>query len=379
MTESSVQTPRASHAGAVGASASGKIPKLDFLRAVSAAVVILYHAGNTVVPAGYGVLTFFVISGFLITWLLLQENEKSGTISLEGFYMRRSLRIFPAFYVYWIIAIAVRLAFHARILWAQAICSFFYVCNYYQGLHNYPSTPFSHTWSLGVEEQFYLLWPWVFFYFRNRLHTLARVLFVAIPALWLYRALLHFHGVSEAYIYTSFETRVDAILCGCLLSILLFTGMAHNALAVIRRGRFLPLTLLLLTASLIADNHHGIPYRNVIGFAIDPVLLAVLIAQLIVFRHADWMDAAPLSYLGRISYSTYLYQELVIPFVFRIFPKLEGTPLFMALALAVTWTIAAISYECIEKPFLKLKDRFRFHKPRAVVTRTKCLIPTHET
>ena len=146
--------------------------------------------------------------------------------------------------------------------------------------------------------------------------------------------------------------------------------MARRALAVIRRGRYMPITLLLLTASLVADNHHGIGYRNVIGFAIDPVLLAILIAQLIVFRHADWMDATPLSYLGKISYSTYLYQELVIPFVFRMFPKLDGTPLFIALALAVTWIVASISYECIEKPFLKLRDRFRFHKPRPAVTVT---------
>jgi peptidoglycan/LPS O-acetylase OafA/YrhL len=363
MNEGLVQTPRASHAAAVGASTSGKIPKLDFLRAVSAAIVILYHSGNTIVPAGYGVLTFFVISGFLITWLLLQENEKSGTVSLKGFYMRRSLRIFPAFYVYWIIAIAL-LAFHARIPWAQAIASFFYVCNYYQGLHGYPSTPFSHTWSLGVEEQFYLLWPWVFYYFRNRLGTLAQGLCIAIPVLWLYRSLLHFHGVDEAYIYTSFETRVDAILCGCLLAILLFTGVARTALATIRRGRYLPITLLLLTASVVANNHHGIGYRNVIGFSIDPILIAVLIAQLIVFRHADWMDATPISYLGRISYSTYLYQQLVIPFVVRMFPKISGAP-FMALTLAITWIVAAISFECVEKPFLKLKDRFRFHKPRA--------------
>lgn len=364
MTESSVQTQ---HTDAVGASTSGKIPKLDFLRAVSAAFVVLYHSGNTIVPAGYGVLIFFVISGFLITWLLLQENERSGTVSLKSFYMRRSLRIFPAFYVYWIIAISVRLVFHAHILWTQAICSFFYVANYYQGLHHYPTTPFSHTWSLGVEEQFYLLWPWVFYYFRSRLQTLARVLFVAIPVLWLYRALIHFHGVDEAYIYTSFETRVDAILCGCLLAILLFTGIGHKALGVVRRGRYLPVTLALLTLSLAAENHYVFLYRNVIGFAIDPVLIVILIAQLIVFRHANWMDATPISYLGRISYSTYLYQELVIPFVFRMVPKLYGTALFMALTLIASWIVASISFECIEKPFLKLKDRFRFHKPTGVL------------
>src|SRR5262249_39709282 len=136
------------------------IPKLDGLRAISALLVMLYHFGLPI-PAGLGVTCFFVISGFLITRLLLDGHERTRRVSLKDFYIRRSFRIFPAFYVYWA-GITVWLVYRRHVIWGQAVSSFFYVCNYYQGLHHYPSTPYSRTWSLGVEEQFYLLWPWVF-------------------------------------------------------------------------------------------------------------------------------------------------------------------------------------------------------------------------
>src|SRR4051794_35358050 len=109
------------------------IPKLDALRAISALLVMLYHFGLPV-PAGFGVTCFFVISGFLITKLLLDEHARTGSVSLRAFYIRRAFRIFPAFYVYWLLATAW-LVYRDRILWGQAASSFFYVCNYYQGLH----------------------------------------------------------------------------------------------------------------------------------------------------------------------------------------------------------------------------------------------------
>ena len=134
-----------------------QIPALDGLRAIAAFLVVLYHGGIAVSPGGLGVLAFFVISGFLITWLLLDEQERHGGVSLRLFYVRRTLRIFPAFYVYWVLVVALSAIRH-RVVWPQAIASLFYVNNYYQGLFGDPNTGLSHSWSLGVEEQFYLLW-----------------------------------------------------------------------------------------------------------------------------------------------------------------------------------------------------------------------------
>lgn len=341
-----------------------RIPRLDFLRAVSAGIVILYHSGYEAIPAGFGVMTFFVISGFLITHLLIREKEATGTINFRNFYIRRSLRIFPPFYVYWIVAIAALTARHAKIIWPQAICALLYVNNYYQGLHNYPSSLFSHTWSLGVEEQFYLLWPAAFVLFRNRLGTLARGLLFLIPALWIYRSFLYFHGVSDPYIYTSFETRIDAILVGCLFAILLHINAVPRLMAQLRQPRYLPLTLAALAFSIFGGGPLGLFYRDIIGFAIDPLLLILLILQLIETPKADWMDNRAIVYLGGISYSTYLYQQLAIPAVtlpLHRFPK----PIISMACIVGAWIIASVSFELVEKPFLRLKERFTARSVRA--------------
>src|SRR6267378_2769496 len=140
------------------------IPALDGIRAIAVFLVILYHLSIQrallVFPGPLGVLIFFVLSGFLITWLLIKEEEKYGSISLKGFYRRRALRIFPAFYVFWIVAVASRLVAHGRdVPWSQAISAFFYVSNYLHAIFHPTPDYMIHTWSLSAEEQFYLLWP----------------------------------------------------------------------------------------------------------------------------------------------------------------------------------------------------------------------------
>jgi len=149
------------------------LPSLDGLRGIAALLVVFYHFGIEFgfhPPPGYlGVLIFFVLSGFLITWLLLKESSATGTVSLSGFYLRRSLRIFPAFYGFWLFSIGVRILGHRTIAWGAAIASFFYVSNYYYSLVPGADTFMLHTWSLANEEQFYLLWPWVFKRAHNNL------------------------------------------------------------------------------------------------------------------------------------------------------------------------------------------------------------------
>lgn len=100
------------------------MPSLDGVRAVAAFLVVFYHSGLPL-PGSLGVVAFFVLSGFLITWLLLREEERYGTVSLKQSYIRRSLRIFPPFYVYWLVVVGSLLFLHKRFFIAQAICSFF--------------------------------------------------------------------------------------------------------------------------------------------------------------------------------------------------------------------------------------------------------------
>jgi peptidoglycan/LPS O-acetylase OafA/YrhL len=330
-----------------------RLPKLDILRAVSALLVILYHAGVPGVSASLGVLAFFVISGFLITHLLVLEVEQKGMFNVRGFYKRRALRLFPAFYAYWALAVADSVWKH-RDIWKTAVCSFLYVNNYYQGLHGYPYSLLAHTWSLGVEEQFYLLWPGVFLLFHKRLGSLRTALLGMIPALWVYRTALHFKGVSDSYIYTSLETRLDGILVGCFFALIWRTGVGREMRAKFCRAPYLVVTVCLLALSQWIESRYGAGYRDIVGFAVNPVILAVLIVQLVDWRYSAWMDAAPFAYLGRISYSTYLYQEMVLPAVGHL--KLPVAA-FAITSCVTVWAVASLSYAFIEKPFLNMKGR----------------------
>ena len=339
---------------------SGTIPRLNGLRAISAFLVVAYHYGIDLV-GGFGSLAFFVTSGFLITWLLLAEHARSGTVSLRSFYSRRSWRIFPAFYVYWTLVTSILVLGHKHILWPQAWSSFFFVSNYYQGLNNYPSSAYSHTWSLAIQEQFYLLWPVIFLFFVSSKTKLLGVVTASIGTVWIYRAALHFHGFPEEYIYTAFETRIDHILMGCALAIALHERFLCGLWATLTRPGWWIANVILLSVSVVCANTCGPMYRNVLGFIIEPVLIAILIVQLLASRSplVLWLDSKPLVFLGTISYSTYLYQQILISPV-RAMLRLTNAPELLVFAVCVltVWMVAWLSYMFVERPFVSLRRRF---------------------
>jgi peptidoglycan/LPS O-acetylase OafA/YrhL len=337
------------------------IPALDGVRAIAVFLVICYHFGFAQVPGGHGVMMFFVLSGFLITWLLLKENERNGNISLKGFYTRRVLRIFPAFYVYWLLVVGLLLSTSRQVPWAHAWSAFFYVSNYYGALHHHPENSFSHTWSLAIEEQFYLLWPVLFILWRRSLARMTVGLVALIGAVWIYRAVLCLvFNVDQSYIYSAFDTRLDHLMVGCLLAVLIKRealksfwnrACAHAALPL--------LTIALLLASIFLGGAYVYRYRDVFGFAFEPVLIAVLIAQFVSLSVTPWwrwLNARALRFLGRISYPLYLYQQMTLYPARRV---LAAYPVLVQLGAAICLTIgvAAISYYVVERPFLKLKDR----------------------
>ncbi|MCU1261348.1 MAG: acyltransferase 3, partial [Bryobacterales bacterium] len=263
---------------------------LNGLRAISVFLVIIYHSGFENAPGGLGVLMFFVISGFLITWLLLKENTRKGTVSLKRFYARRSFRIFPAFYAYALLTVILLAAFHKRINVPQTMASLFYLANYYQALNGDPGTAFSHTWSLGIEEQFYLFWPLLFLKIRNRTALLVRVPLLLIVAVWIYRAILKFGlHVWQGYFYEAFDTRMDHLFIGCLLAILLYSARDHPAWDLIcGRPWVTLLTVALIALSSVVEAHYQDVYRDSAGFIVNPLLCASLIPQLISIR-AHWL------------------------------------------------------------------------------------------
>jgi peptidoglycan/LPS O-acetylase OafA/YrhL len=348
------------------------IPALDGLRAIAVFLVIFYHFGFSWVPGGRGVTAFFVLSGFLITWLLVNEDEKTNSVSLSGFYVRRVLRIFPAFYCYWALLIALLLFKHQVIPWPHGLSSLFYLSNYYIALNGDPQNGFSHTWSLAIEEQFYLLWPLAFWFWRRNLPRLTVHLVGIVGAVWLYRALLVFLlKVDQAYIYAAFETRLDHLMVGCLLAVLLKRGVLRSFWKAVCSSVYLPLlTVALLAGSIFLGELSFDRYRDVVGFAVEPVLFAVLVVQLIRFCSAQpwkWIEWPVLRYLGRISYSLYLYQQITLYPVRRV---LAAQPVFLQLAVAIILTVivASASYYLIEQPFLRLKKVWANYRRPVVAT-----------
>lgn len=336
------------------------LPSLDGLRAVAAFSVVFYHYGLGWSPGGLGVLAFFVLSGFLITWLLLKEEGQSGAISLKLFYLRRSLRIFPAFYAYWLLLSAVLLVLHKSYPWTQAICSLFYISNYYQALHGDPNSGFSHTWSLGIEEQFYLLWPVLFLLLKSTRRRL-RFLIAAVLSIALYReALVFVLQRDQGYIYEAFDTRADHLLIGCLLAVALRSGAWSGLWLRLCSSPWLvaiPLGLLAISSALALQL--GATYRDAVGFVIDPLLVVVLIVQTIAYPAAGFgpvLNWGWIRYLGTISYSVYLYQQLVVDPVRKL---TAGWPAISLLAtILAVMAMASASYWIVERPFLRLKARF---------------------
>ena len=114
---------------------SSHLPALDAVRGIAACLVVFAHILGPLKLGATGVLIFFVLSGFLITWSPLRELERTGEISIHNFYVRRTLRIFPAFYVFWVVCVVVAHVTHASFSWAEAIASFFYMGDYYTAIH----------------------------------------------------------------------------------------------------------------------------------------------------------------------------------------------------------------------------------------------------
>ncbi|PYP93181.1 MAG: acyltransferase [Candidatus Angelobacter sp. Gp1-AA117] len=337
------------------------IPALDGMRAVAVFLVIIYHFGFDRVPGGLGVLIFFVLSGFLITWLLLKENDSTGQVSIRGFYIRRALRIFPAFYCFWLGTVALLAMTHRHIDWPHAFSALFYTSNYYQGIVKPPDSFVSHTWSLAIEEQFYLVWPGIFYAFRKRLKALTLLTGTIIVCAWTWRLALQFVlHVNQSYIYRAFETRIDHLMVGCLLALLIRQGTASALLSKCCRyiwAPLVPICLLFISACVFGQSPD---YRDSIGFIVEPLLIAALLVQLIYFESTalwKWTNISALRWLGRISYSLYLYQQITLHPAHRL---LSRFPVVIQLLAGIAFTIvmASASFYLVEKYFLQLKRRF---------------------
>jgi peptidoglycan/LPS O-acetylase OafA/YrhL len=223
----------------------------------------------------------------------------------------------------------------------------------------HPITGAAHCWSLAVEEQFYLIWPWL-------LRPLARrgraTMAVALAAICLsvlaWRCILWFGvGVSEAYVYNAFDTRFDSLSAGCLLAITLTSPRGRERAAFLARHDWLP--LITMIAIWVSRTRLGSGWHYGPGFTVEAALLAVLIVQWIQLAESScwsWLERPAVRYLGRISYPMYLWHGWGLT-ASRGLTGFGGTA-DVLLGLVITTGVASGSYYLLERPFLRLKHRF---------------------
>ena len=337
------------------------IPSLDGLRAGSIALVIVGHClaylhGDAV---GFpqkqlselgqsGVDVFFVISGFLITHLLIREQDATGSIRLGKFYFRRFFRIFPPFYVY--LAVVALLALAGWVhqdLHAMASAAT-YTWNYHPGG---PSWVLAHTWSLSLEEQFYLLWPPCL-----ALLGKAKSAYVAVGAVLFSPAIRFITYLVAPSMrgneWTMLHTRLDPIMCGCAMALLWSNPAFHRWTARLLNPFVAALSIAYVAlAAPCLSTSFGARYDWAVGYSLRALLISALLLYVVkkpATPLGKFLNLPVVKHVGVISYSLYLWQQLFTGANDRWFP-------FNIIAILVC---AELSYLLIERPAFRARDWF---------------------
>ncbi len=343
-------------------------PALDGLRAFAVTAVILYHLGYRWLGGGFlGVDAFFVLSGFLITTLLLTERAAAGRVSLSAFWARRARRLLPALFLLLVVVVlyagTTMSALQLDDLRGDALASLFYVANWhfiatnqsYFALFTQPS-PLQHLWSLAIEEQFYLLWPLivvgVLLLARGSRRALTIVTVAGIVISQICMAVLYSDSnPSRAYYGT--EARAHTLLVGCLLALILSGRLESGVTGRLRRALAATGVLAFAVCLVMFSKTTAGPrlfYGVDLAFAI---LVAIVIAAAVqpagVLR--SFLGLGPFRYVGRISYGLYLWHWPVIVFVTAESTGLAGRAL-IALRLTITVACTLASYYLVERPVL---------------------------
>ncbi len=373
----------------------GYTPALDGLRAFAITLVVLFHypwanqyfRGNPVHGGFLGVDVFFVLSGFLITTLLLEEHDQSGRVSLGAFYARRALRLLPAFFVLFAIGV-VEYFIAARPTRIGLLAMLGYMANWIQLWRNDPLGPLlSHTWSLAIEEQFYLVFPLIMLgLFRARLRrtTIALVLGAGALSSATWRMIVwNRHATQSSFVdfyagvtartlpatnpfrtwnrwYFGTDTRADALLVGCLAAVLLvqfrpkLTRRVTTTLAVVGVAAFAGTGVIVGNALILSS---WLPNWGL--FVLECCVALTVVGVVVAPRSPlTWVCALPpLVWIGRRSYAIYLFHQVVFNEVTRA--RTHAPPwLSFWIQIAIIGIIAEVSWRFIESPFLRRKGRF---------------------
>jgi peptidoglycan/LPS O-acetylase OafA/YrhL len=363
----------------------GHVPALDGLRGIAVLLVVVSHLNlliprqdithiallDGIIEGGYlGVDLFFVLSGFLITALILGEERGRSEIRFGAFYARRAIRLLPALYLFLLCHAFYTLV--TELNWSQEVDSIRAAVLYYsnwQIVFDLPSvaTGLQHLWSLAIEEQFYLVWPALLvglFGLRQRASTVAIVLTAAIVGIAVHRAILWGDGKPWLELFVRTDTRADALLMGALLASLWVRGVTPTRRVDTVAWAALAGALVYLAT---VEPSSGFSFDG--GSTLFAALIAVMVLAAVngTWVVGRWLAFPALRAVGRVSYGLYLWHFAVFHAVARYgedLPELVRVAIGLALAAAAT----AASWHLLERPMQGLRVRFgqRGSQPTAV-------------
>ena len=358
-------------------------PELDSLRFFAFLMVFMSHShrfvpatffsprmawaiGVTLGTGSWGVDLFFVLSAYLITELLRREKEATGKVHIGSFYARRVLRIWPLYFL------AIGIGYLAQFVWtSQHLPTNYIVCflllggNWICALHGIPHTVIGPLWSVSIEEQFYLSWPWVVRNLNLRWIRNLALLLLIVPTIA--RLYLGLHNYPPIMFWCNTFARLDPILAGILLSLGL-RGRTFKLSYGTRVFLFIisSVCLVLANKTFRLERLETTTLRNaVLGYPLAALLVSAMFVSVLGAPQAGirWTSLPFLRYLGRISYGLYVFHRLCYVIAESAFGSTRGLAHYFVIVLTafgLTLILAATSYRFFERPFLRLKERFTY-------------------
>ena len=341
------------------------IPSLDGIRAVAFLLVFVSHAGwGNIVPGGLGVTIFFFLSGYLITTLMRREAERTGSVNLGKFYLRRFLRIFPPYYLVVAVTTGAFLATEPSRFDSQALLTqLIQFSNYFLIFGRPESIPMGMhiTWSLSVEEHFYLLFPLGYLTMRTWFSPRSQAIILAIACGmilgWRFH-LVYGMGEGEHRIYQATDTRIDSILYGCLLAVvgnpMLDRSRRESRSTTWMSGVLVGLGLVLMLVSLTIRDPR---FRETFRYSVQGLALIPLFSAAIRYPNSVWfrgLNFGWVRFLGVLSYSLYLVHFNVLILLSKM-PWSKGARAIVALGISLG--LAYAIYQFVERPAAQLRKR----------------------